>query len=276
VIYAATYFPVADRLPVPTAMHGVSHLVRDQFDREGSRVEVNALGQPVGPAVPGWTPRARPTRSMVAGSYCRLERLDPDRHTTELFSADQRDLRGESWTYLPYGPFADLASYRQWVAQVCTGDDPMFYAIIDTDTATGATEQAVGVLSYLRVQAEVGSIEVGHVHYSPLLQRRRGATEAQFLLMRHAFDAGYRRYEWKCDALNAPSRASAERLGFTYEGTFRQATIVKGRNRDTAWYSITDTEWPVIKDRIAAWLAHDNFDDQARQRISLRSSRRFP
>lgn len=169
-------------------------------------MEINALGQSVGLAVPGWTPPGRPTESVLVGSYCRLERLDLDHHAKELFTADQRDVRGESWTYLPYGPFADLTSYRQWMAQACQADDPLFYAIIDTDSATdAAAEHAVGVLSYLRVQPEVGSVEVGHVHYSPLLQRRRAATEAQFLLMRYAFeDRGYRRYEWKCDALNAP------------------------------------------------------------------------
>jgi len=234
---------------------------------------INALGQPVGQAVRRWTPRRRPVASVLAGSYCRLERLDPDRHATGLFSADQRDVRAESWTYLPYGPFDDLASYRQWVVQASDAEDPLFYAVINTDSAAGAAEDAVGVLSYLRIQPGSGSIEVGHVHYSPLLQRRRAATEAQFLMMSHALDdLGYRRYEWKCDALNAPSRAAAGRLGFTYEGTFRQATIVKGRNRDTAWYSILDTDWPAIRGRVAAWLHPANFDEQAAQRTSLRRS----
>jgi len=241
-------------------------------------VEINALGQPVGQAVRRWTPRRRPVASVLAGSYCRLERLDPDRHAEELFAADRRDARGESWTYLPYGPFAELESYRKWVQQICSGNDPCFYAIIDTDTAsaTGSVAQAgaVGVASYLRVQPEMGSIEVGHVHYSPVLQRRRAATEAQFLLMSHAFeDLGYRRYEWKCDALNAPSRAAAERLGFCYEGTFRQATVVKGRNRDSAWYSIIDTEWPVVRDRLRTWLTPGNFDGRGRQMTSLRLSK---
>lgn len=236
-------------------------------------MDTNELGQPVGPVVPGWTPRARPRQAVINGNYCRLERLVPDRHAPELFSADQRDLRGESWTYLPYGPFDGLASYRQWVAQAGSTEDPLFYAVIETDSATGAAERAVGVLSFLRIQPEIGSIEVGHVHYSPLLQRRRAGTEAQFLMMRHAFDdLGYRRYEWKCNAINTPSRVAADRLGFTYEGTFRQAAIVKGRNRDTAWYSILDTDWPAVRERLAAWLHPDNFDDQAGQRTSLRPS----
>lgn len=238
-------------------------------------MEINALGQAVGTIVAGWTPRPRPTERVFVGNYCRLERLDPDHHAGELFNADQLDLRGESWTYLPYGPFDDLESYRRWVARVGQADDPMFYAIIDTDSSTGSVpERAIGVLSYLRIQPEAGSIEVGHVHYSPLLQRRRAATEAQFLLMRHAFDdLGYRRYEWKCDALNAASLAAATRLGFSYEGQFRQATIVKGRNRDTAWNSILDTEWPTVRDRLIAWLAPVNFDAQNRQKTSLRSSK---
>ena len=235
-------------------------------------VETNALGQPIGPAVPGWTPRPRPAAVVPAGRYCRLERLDPDRHGEQLFAADRLDARGESWTYLPYGPFADLAAYRDWLSQVAHGDDPCFYAIVDTDPLTGSAERgAVGVASLLRIQPEAGSIEVGHIHLSPLLQRRRAATEAQYLLMRHVFDdLGYRRYEWKCDALNAPSRVAAERLGFRYEGTFRQATVVKGRNRDTAWYAIVDSEWPVVRDRLTAWLRPENFDGQGRQITSLR------
>lgn len=241
----------------------------DRADTAG--VETNALGQPVGQLIPGWVPRQMPAASMLTGRYCRLERLNPERHAEELFAADRCDLPGASWTYLPYGPFADLASYRQWIEQVCRADDLHFYAIIDIDPATGSIgERAVGVLSYLRVQPDAGSIEVGHVHYSRVLQRSRPATEAQYLLMHHAFqDLGYRRYEWKCDALNVASRAAAGRLGFSYEGTFREATVVKGRNRDTTWYSILDTEWPVIRERLITWLAQDNFDDQARQRTSL-------
>jgi RimJ/RimL family protein N-acetyltransferase len=237
-----------------------------------SQVDVNPLGQPIGRALPEWTTRPRPTAAALVGAYCRLERLGPH-HAEELFAADRCDVTGESWTYLPYGPFVDLDSYRAWVRHVCADDDPRFYAIINTDASTAPTARpcAVGVLSYLRVQPEMGSIEVGHVHYSPHLQRQRAATEAQYLLMSHALeDLGYRRYEWKCDALNAPSRAAAERLGFTYEGTFRQASVVKGRNRDTAWYSIVDSEWPAVRDRLTAWLAPENFDSQGHQSASLR------
>ncbi len=234
-------------------------------------MDTNALGQPVGGVVVGWVPRAMPGTPVLAGRYCRLERLSPGRHAEELLSAYEHDVDGSSWTYLSYGPFADLTSYQQWAEQICPALDPFFYAIIDTDPAAGSVaERAVGVVSYLRIQPDVGSIEVGHVHYSPLLRRRRAATEAQYLMMRHAFDdLGYRRYEWKCDALNAASRAAAERLGFSYEGTFRQAMVVRGRNRDTSWYSIIDTEWPVVCDRLTTWLAHENFDLQAGQKTSL-------
>ncbi|TDD38807.1 GNAT family N-acetyltransferase [Saccharopolyspora elongata] len=234
---------------------------------------VNELSQPVGQPVPGWTPRPVPTTPVLKGRYCQLERLDPHRHAEELFDADQLDTRGESWTYLPYGPFTTLTDYRQWGQQVHGDDDPIFYAIIATDQQDLADghPRAVGVLSFLRIQPEIGVIEIGHVHYSPLLQRRRAATEAQYLLASHVFDElGYRRLEWKCDALNAASRAAAQRLGYSYEGTFRQATMVKGRNRDTSWYSIIDSDWPNIRDRFTTWLQPDNFDSHGHQRTPLR------
>ena len=232
---------------------------------------INELNQPVGDPVLGWSGRAVPDLATLEGAYCRLERLDPDRHAAQLFDADRRDVRGESWTWLPYGPFADLADYRRWVDHVHGGSDPLFYAIVDTDPLTRELGHgAVGVLSLLRCQPEHGVIEVGHVHYSPWLQRTRAATEAQHLLAGYVFDGlGYRRYEWKCDALNAGSRAAAERLGFTYEGLFRQDKVVKGRNRDTAWYSILDGEWPAVRDRLAGWLHPDNFDARGRQLSSL-------
>lgn len=230
---------------------------------------VNEHGQPVGAPVPGWTPRPEPTAPVLTGRYCRLERLDPDRHAADLYAADRLDAEGVSWTYLPYGPFTEPAEYRTWVESVYEGRDPLFYAIIDTDAPE---PRATGVLALLRVQPAAGSIEVGHVHYSPLLQRRRAATEAQYLVARHVFeDLGYRRHEWKCDALNAPSRRAAERLGFTYEGTFRQAVVVRGRNRDTAWYAMTNEDWPTVRARFEAWLDPDNFDGDGRQKNPLRA-----
>jgi RimJ/RimL family protein N-acetyltransferase len=229
-------------------------------------VETNELEQPVGRLLPGWSPPPAPTVERLEGRYCRLERLDPARHDAGLFEADRADRDGASWTYLPYGPFPDLETYRRWLDETAVGTDPFFFAVVALDRPEPA---AVGVLSYLRIDPEKGSIEVGHVHYSPALQRTRAATEAQYLLMRHAFDLGYRRYEWKCDALNAGSRAAAERLGFTFEGVFRQAAVVKGRNRDTAWFSVIDQEWPVRRAALERWLSPDNFDAAGRARSRL-------
>ena len=201
----------------------------------------------------------------MVGGYCRMEALDPARHCAALYDAFRLDTAGLDWTYLPYGPFADAVSFRSWLDGVAVGDDPLFYTILDEG------DTAVGVASYLRIFPDIGSIEVGHIHYSPTLQRSRAATEAMYLMMWRAFDElGYRRYEWKCDSLNSPSRRAADRLGFVYEGTFRQATIYKSRNRDTAWYSIIDTEWPSIRRAFEIWLDPSNFDDSGAQRTRLR------
>jgi len=224
----------------------------------------NPLGQPVGDAVPDWRPPPRPPGEPMSGRWCRIERLDPGRHAEPLFEANQLDAQQRNWTYLPYGPFDSLAAYRRWMEAYCRGDDPMFHAVIDA-----ASGRAAGVASYLRINPAHGSIEVGHINYSPLLQKRPAATEAMYLMMRRAFDLGYRRCEWKCDALNDSSRAAAQRLGFTPEGVFRQAMIVKGRNRDTAWYSVIDTEWPALRRALEAWLDAGNFDDQGRQKRRL-------
>lgn len=220
---------------------------------------------PVGVPVPGWVARPRPAREARIGRTCRLEPLDPDRHAQALFAANGLDASGRMWTYLPVGPFDGIDAYRAWVTAASQSEDPLFFAIVD-----GSTEQAVGVASYLRIDPANGVIEVGHLQFSPRLQRTPAATEAIFLLMRHAFDdLGYRRFEWKCDSLNAPSRAAAERLGFHYEGTFRQAVVYKGRNRDTAWYAIVDGDWPTIRAGFDAWLSPSNFDALGRQRARL-------
>lgn len=236
-------------------------------------METNKLGQPVGDVVPGWAGATAPTARALTGHFCRLERLDAGHHGTQLFAADGLDADGSSWTYMPYGPFASLSAYRQWLSAVANGSDPYFFAVIATDPQMQAgVGTAVGVASYLRINPSAGSIEVGHIHLSPLLQRERAATETQFLMMQHAFDdLGYRRYEWKCDDLNAPSRAAASRLGFTYEGTFRQGGVVKGHNRDTAWYSITDAEWPRVRRAFTHWLRRDNFDDAGMQKEPLQA-----
>ncbi|WP_438027800.1 GNAT family N-acetyltransferase [Sorangium sp. So ce233] len=226
---------------------------------------VNSLGQPIGHPLPDWTPRRLPPREPLVGRTCRVEPLDPERHAADLHAANQKDAEGRNWTYLPYGPFATLKDYRAWMEATCLGADPLFHAIVD-----GATGRAVGVASYLRIDPKNGVIEVGHINHSPLLQRTPAATEAMYLMMRRAFDElGYRRYEWKCDALNAGSRAAAARLGFRFEGVFRQATVYKGRNRDTAWHAIVDGEWPAAKAAFERWLDPSNFDASGRQRLSL-------
>jgi RimJ/RimL family protein N-acetyltransferase len=226
-------------------------------------VPLNALGQPIGDALPGWAPPPRPDAAPLTGTSCRLERLDPDRHARALYEANALDASGQNWTYLPIGPFATFAAYDGWLRKVAPGADPWFYTVVDRSAAP------VGVASYLRIDPPAGSIEVGHINFSPKAQRTTVATEAMFLMMRHAFGLGYRRYEWKCDALNAPSRRAADRLGFTFEGVFRQATVYKGRNRDTAWYSILDREFPALERAFTAWLAPANFDDAGRQRRRL-------
>jgi RimJ/RimL family protein N-acetyltransferase len=226
---------------------------------------VNALGQPIGAPVPDWTPRPRPPRTPVTGRFCRIEMLDPAKHATDLFDGKQLDRAGYNWTYLPYGPFETLADYRTWLETIAKVDDPLFHTIIDL-----ATNKAVGIASLMRIDPANGVIEVGHIHYSPLLQRKPHATEAMYLLMARVFDElGYRRYEWKCNSLNQPSVDAAKRYGFTYEGLFRQAAVVKGANRDTAWFSIIDSEWPAIKRAYQRWLAPDNFDAHGIQRVSL-------
>lgn len=214
-------------------------------------------GRPVGAPLPGWTTRPLPPPAPMVGRHCRLEPLDPDRHAADLYDANALDADGLNWTYLSYGPFADGGSYRAWVESVSGLADPQFFAIVDA-----AAERPVGVASFLRSDPANGVVEVGHINYSPRLQRTTAGTEAMWLMMRRVFDElGYRRYEWKCDALNAASRAAAERLGFTFEGIFRQAIVYKGRNRDTAWYSVIDSEWPALDAAFRAWLDPANFVD---------------
>ena len=226
--------------------------------------EVNALGQAVGFSVEGWTPPPVPPLAPMAGRTCRLEPLDVARHAAGLHDANLLGEDGRNWAYLPYGPFEAFDAYQAWLTSVASKSDPQFHTIVDL--ATGAP---AGVASYLRIDPDAGSIEVGHIKYSPRLQRTVAATEAMYLMMRRAFELGYRRYEWKCNALNAPSRAAAQRLGFSYEGIFRQARVDKGRNRDTAWYAMIDREWPAIDRAFQRWLDPSNFDAEGRQRTSL-------
>ncbi|MCL4485293.1 MAG: GNAT family N-acetyltransferase [Nitrospirae bacterium] len=229
---------------------------------------VNHLGQPVGFPVPDWHPPSLPARAALSGRYCRIEPLDTERHADDLFSAYGLDREGRLWTYLPVGPFESLRDCSLWMDTASRQTDPLHFAIVERSTG-----KATGMAAFLRIDPKNGSIEVGWLCFSPLLQRTVSGTEAMFLMMDYAFSLGFRRYEWKCNALNAPSRAAARRLGFTFEGIFRQATVVKGHNRDTAWYSILDREWPDLKKRFLEWLDPENFDSAGRQknRLALRT-----
>lgn len=224
----------------------------------------NEPGLPIGIPVEGWTAPPRPPREPITGTYCRIEPLDPDRHGAHLFEANAADTAGRMFTYLAYGPFDSVDAYLGWLQRMGRTEDPQFFAIVDTASGT-----AVGVASYLRIDPPSGSIEVGHISYAPALQRTRAATEAMYLMMQRAFTLGYRRYEWKCDSLNAKSRAAAQRLGFSYEGIFRQANVYKGRNRDTAWYAAIDSEWPALDAAFRRWLDPSNFDAKGQQRARL-------
>lgn len=225
----------------------------------------NNLDQPVGFPIEAWSACPLPPRVPLTGRYCTVEPLDAARHGADLASIFVHESKDADWTYLPYGPYNQEDDFLSWLESVEPSADPLFHAVIDS-----ATNTAVGIASYLRIEPAVGVIEVGHIHFSPRLQKTPAATEAMYLMMKRVFDElGYRRYEWKCDALNAPSRAAAERLGFQFEGIFRQATIYKGRNRDTAWFSILDSEWPRLQERFAQWLQPENFDANGQQKQRL-------
>ena len=210
-----------------------------------------------------WKPARRPERAPLEGDTVRLEPVDPDRHAGDLFATSKG--APALWDYLAYGPFESEPVFTEWLKDRAASDDPLFYAVVDRDSGT-----ARGMASLMRIKPEHGVIEVGHIWFAPVLQRTRQATEAIYLLARHSFDdLGYRRFEWKCDALNEPSRRAAERFGFVFEGVFRQHMVIKDRNRDTAWFSIVDGEWPAVRAAFEAWLAPENFDPQGRQRRSL-------
>lgn len=208
--------------------------------------------QKVGFDLPDWVAPRAPDVDVLDGRFVRLERLSCDRHGAALFQAYSG--HDAVWTYLPVGPFHSSAQYQRWVRENETSTDPYFFAIQDKMSGKWA-----GVGSFLRITPNAGTIEVGFLTFSPQLQRTPAATEAMFLMMQWAFEAGYRRYEWKCDALNVPSRRAAQRLGFSYEGVFRQAAVVKGRNRDTAWFAVIDREWPALKEAFHVWLSPENF-----------------
>ncbi len=222
---------------------------------------------PTGPVVDA-TPAERPAAVKLDGRFCRIERLDLVRHGESLWLA----LKGHDalWTYMAFGPFRDEGTFLKWIEERVVLLDPFAYAVVDRTSG-----RAVGTVTLMEIRPAMRVIEMGSIVYSPLLQRTTVATEAQYLMARYVFEElHYRRYEWKCDALNAPSRRAAERLGFTYEGTFRQHMIVKGRNRDTAWYSMTVDEWPAVKAAFEAWLEPDNFDANGTQKQGLAALRK--
>ncbi len=225
---------------------------------------VNRFGQPIGDAVLQWRPPDTPPTEPIAGVRCDVVPLDLDVHANDLYLANERG-DGSNWTYLFSEPPSSREAYLAYMRSEFGGTDPLCFAIVDR-----ASRLAVGVASYMRIVPAHGCIEVGHINFSPALQRTPVATDAMYLMMRRVFDLGYRRYEWKCDSLNAPSRAAAQRLGFSFEGVFRNAIVYKGRNRDTAWYSITDAEWPAIRAAFEQWLAPENFDAHGSQRVQLR------
>lgn len=216
----------------------------------------------IGESVGNWVAPKPPDGAVMDGRLTRLERLDPARHADQLHAANRAD--DAIWDYLPYGPFADAAAYRDWVTAMAAQSDPFFYAIVDK-----ASGRALGVASYLRITPTHGVIEVGHICLSPALQRTVAATEAMFLMADRAFTAGYRRYEWKCNSLNMPSRRAAQRLGFSWEGVFRQHMVIGGRNRDSAWFAMTDKDWMRLKGAYLAWLDPANFGPDGRQKQSL-------
>ena len=225
---------------------------------------MNELGQPIGWPVATDLPRPRPEKVRLEGRFCSLVPLDVEAHGGQLWEAFSADMTGVDWTYLPVAPIETEADFGVFLRAAEASEDPLYFTVLN------AEGRAVGHATYLRIDPANGVIEVGYIHFSPLMQRTPMSTEAMYLMMAYVFETlGYRRYEWKCDALNAPSLAAAKRLGFTFEGVFRQAVVYKGRNRDTAWLSVLDNEWPALKARFERWLDVENFDSKGRQRTRL-------
>jgi RimJ/RimL family protein N-acetyltransferase len=236
----------------------------------------NEDGQSIGELVEGWKSCSVPPKTKMEGRYCVIEILDVEKHAEDLFHSFAKDTTDYDWTYLHYGGFKSLIKFKEWLQTECLHNDPLFHVIIDK-----SQNIAVGMASYMRIQQKIGNIEVGHIHFSPAMQQKTIGTEAMYLMMKRVFDElGYRRYEWKCDSLNERSCQSAKRLGFTFEGIFRQHNIVKGHNRDTAWFSIINKEWNSIKNNYLTWLDKKNFNKVGYQIESLtnlmQSTKKFP
>ena len=230
-----------------------------------STPRTNEFGQPIGFALPDWKPPPFPPHVSLSGRYSRVEPLSAAKHARDIYEAQSEDREGARWTYLFQGPYDKFADYEAWCSGAEGSRDPQFYAIVDA-----ASGRAAGTCAYMRIEPRHGVIEIGIIYYSPRLSRTRASTEAMYLLMANAFDLGYRRYEWKCDSCNLPSRAAATRFGFTYEGLFRQAIVNKGRNRDTSWFAIIDRDWNGgLEDAYLRWLSGDNFDANGAQKLRL-------
>ncbi|WP_368644147.1 GNAT family N-acetyltransferase (plasmid) [Vibrio sp. HB236076] len=228
-------------------------------------VRLNEFEQPIGRDLTGWVAAKLPEKTTLTGQFCRLERLDTARHVEALYDAFQDSPDARHWTYLPYGPFGSCEEYREFLMGMQEQSDPFHYTVIDN-----ATDKPVGTVALMRIDSANGVIEIGHVVYSPRMQRTPMSTEVMALLQAYVFEElGYRRLEWKCDSLNKPSRAAAQRFGFTFEGVFRQLQVTQGRNRDTAWYSLLDSEYAALKSAYQAWLAAGNFDESGQQLSKL-------
>lgn len=237
------------------------HTTKTQGKEKQVEPRLNDFAQPIGEPVPGWQPAQLPGSAPLVGRYCRIERVDVERHAEDLFQAYSEATDARDWTYLNVGPFESLQAYREHLTKMAASADPMHHAVIDL-----ATGKAIGTLALMRIDTANGVIEVGHVTYSPRLKQTRVATEAMALLLKYVFDdLGYRRFEWKCDSLNQPSRTAALRYGFKFEGIFRQAIVYRGRNRNTAWFSIIDSEYPALRKGFAQWLDERNFDAEGNQ-----------
>ncbi len=216
-----------------------------------------------------WTARERPSAPVIEGRFVRLERLDRDRHAEGLFEASATAEAEQKFRWLAEPPPADRESFRAWVGKVAASEDPLFYAVIDK-----ASGKVAGRQTLMRIDAANGVIEIGNIYWGPLMAQKAAATEALFLFARHVFDdLGYRRFEWKCNDDNLPSKKAAARFGFTAEGVFRQHLVVKGLNRDTAWFSIIDKEWPALRRAYEGWLSPENFDAEGRQKRRLEDFR---
>ena len=227
----------------------------------------NKLGQSIGEPIENWKTCEVPPKTKMEGRYCVIEILDIEKHAEDLFNSFAKDIKNYDWTYLHYGEFKTLIKFKEWLDKDCLHNDPLFHTIIDKNQNI-----AVGMASYLRIHKKIGTIEVGHIHYSFSMQKKPIGAEAMYLMMKRVFEElGYRRYEWKCDSLNERSCKAAKRFGFTFEGIFRQHNIVKGHNRDTAWFSIIDKDWDRIKENYETWLDKTNFNREGKQKKSLTS-----